>query len=444
LNAWWSDAELAYGILDCAARFVFADTERLARLKDLPPFVEHVFVARAANPPLGVTVLEDVIGAPARWSDLPDTPTPDVALLPEDDATIFYTSGTTGAPKGALGTHRSLTTNIFAVPFSAARNALRSWPEIEDASEKQRITLIAVPFFHVIGSLSILLPNMVAGGKLVMMRKFEPDQALDLIARENVTVTGGVPAVATALLEQAVDHDISSLELVTFGGAPAPVSLAAQVRDRLGAMPGQGWGMTETSATCTSHSGQDYLYRPASCGPALPVSRLKIIKDGIEQPSGSAGELWAFGPNVVKGYWNRPEVTAEMFQDGWLKTGDLAMLDDEGFCTILDRAHDMLIRGGENIYCAEVENVLIQHPAVADAALVGLSHPYLGEVPAALVQLRPGEQVSEAALRAFAAERLAAFKVPVTVDFRHQPLPRNAGGKLDKKLLRQMFGASVT
>jgi long-chain acyl-CoA synthetase len=164
------------------------------------------------------------------------------------------------------------------------------------------------------------------------------------------------------------------------------------------------------------------------------------MKDGIEQPSGMAGELWAFGPNVVKGYWNRPEATAEVFQDGWLKTGDLAMLDGEGFCTILDRALDMLIRGGENIYCAEVENVLIQHPAVADAALVGLSHPHLGEVPAALVQLRPGADIGEAALRAFAAERLAAFKVPVQVRFSPDALPRNAAGKLEKIRLRQMFG----
>lgn len=439
LNAWWSGTELAYGILDCGARFVFADAERLARLKDLPPFVEHVFAARAANPPDGVTVLEDVIGAPAHWENLPERAMPDVALAPEDDATIFYTSGTTGAPKGALGTHRSLTTNIFAAPFSNARNLLRSGAKA--GSEKRRVTLIAVPFFHVIGSLSILLPNMAAGGKLVMMRKFEPLPAFELIAREKVTVTGGVPSVATALLEQAAGHDISSLELVTFGGAPAPMGLAGRIRESLGAMPGQGWGMTETSATCTSHSGRDYLARPASCGPALPVSRLKIIKDGIEQPPGVAGELWAFGPNLVKGYWNRPEASADSFQDGWLKTGDLAMLDDEGFCTILDRALDMLIRGGENIYCAEVENVLSQHPAVADAALVGLSHPYLGEVPAALVRLREGAEVSEAALRAFAAERLAAFKVPVRVRFSPDALPRNAGGKLMKSALRRMFEA---
>jgi len=204
-------------------------------------------------------------------------------------------------------------------------------------------------------------------------------------------------------------------------------------------MPGQGWGMTETSATCTSHTGDDFLHRPASCGPALPVSRLKIIKDGVEQPPGTAGALWAFGPNIAKGYWNRPEATAETFQDGWLATGDLAMLDSEGFCTILDRALDMLIRGGENIYCVEVENVLTQHPAVADAALVGLSHPHLGEVPAAVVQLRPGEQVSEVTLRAFAAERLAAFKVPVEVRISQDALPRNAGGKLMKDRLRHIF-----
>jgi long-chain acyl-CoA synthetase len=440
LNAWWSGAELGFGILDSGARFVFADAERLARLKDLPP--AQVFVARAANPPPGVTVLEDIIGAPSHWGDLPDTGVPNVALAPEDDATIFYTSGTTGAPKGALGTHRSLTTNIFAMPFSNARNALRRGDPLGSGnSDKQRITLIAVPFFHVIGSLSILLPNMAAGGKLVLMRKFDAGEALSLIAHEKVTVTGGVPAVALSLLEQLDGHDVSSLELVTYGGAPSPTSLPRRIRERLGAMPGQGWGMTETSATCTSHSGEDYLDRPASCGPALAVSRLKIIKDGIEQSAGVAGELWAFGPNVVKGYWNRPDATAERFRDGWVKTGDLAMLDSEGFLTILDREHDMLIRGGENIYCVEVERVLAQHPAVADAALIGLPHPLLGEVPAALVQMRPDAMVSEKALKDFAAEHLAAFKVPVQVKLSHQPLPRNDGGKLVKGAVREAFEA---
>ena len=445
LNAWWSGTELAYGILDSGARFVFADAERLARLKDLSP--TQIFVARAANPPPGVTVLEDLIGTPSHWRDLPQRPMPDIALSPEDDATIFYTSGTTGAPKGVLGTHRSLTTNIFAMPFSNARNLLRRGsdhapPRMRSTPEgEQRITLIAVPLFHVIGSLSILLPNMTAGGKLVLMRKFDAEEALSLIAHEKVTVTGGVPTVPLSLLEHLNGQDVSSLELVTFGGAPSPVTLPHRIADRLGAMPGQGWGMTETSATCTTHSGEDYLGRPASCGPALAVSRLRIMKDGVEQPPGSAGELWAFGPNIVKGYWNRPEATAETFRDGWVKTGDLAMLDAEGFCTILDREQDMLIRGGENIYCAEVESVLVQHPAVADAALIGLPHPLLGEIPAALVQMRPGETVSEKALQDFAAERLAAFKVPAQVRLSHQALPRNETGKLVKSGLHKVFGA---
>jgi long-chain acyl-CoA synthetase len=439
LNAWWTGAELAYAIADCGARFVFADGERLARLKDLPPSVERLFACRAANPPHGVTVLEDVIGVPARWRDLPQGVLPDVALSPEDDATIFYTSGTTGAPKGALGTHRSLTTNIFAASFSAARNALR-WGAVP-ASAAQRITLLAVPFFHVIGSLSVLIPTMATGGKLVLMRKFEAQTALALIAREKVTVTGGVPAVALSLLEQAGGHDLSSLELVTFGGAPSPSSLPGRIRAELGAWPGQGWGMTETSATCTTHSGEDYLRRPASCGPALPVCRLKVMNGETELPPGVAGELWAFGPNIVKGYWNRPDASAERFGDGWLKTGDLAMLDEEGFCILLDREQDMLIRGGENIYCVEVENILIQHPAIADAALVGLPHPVLGEVPAAMVQASPGARVSESEVLDFARGRLAAFKVPVAVRVSQAPLPRNDGGKLMKQVLRKAFEA---
>jgi len=241
------------------------------------------------------------------------------------------------------------------------------------------------------------------------------------------------------LLDKTASTDLSSLELLTFGGAPSPASLPVRIFDELGAWPGQGWGMTETSATCTSHSGQDYLSRPFSCGPALPVCRLKVMDGETELPPGVAGELWAFGPNIVKGYWNRPQATAESFRDGWLLTGDLAMLDEEGFCTILDRTRDMLIRGGENIYPIEVENVLIQHPAVTDAALVGLPHPLLGEVPAALVRARPGVQVSEGELQDFVRARLAAFKVPVRVQVTGVALPRNAGGKLMKQDLRKAF-----
>jgi len=459
LNAWWTAEELAYAIADSGACFVFADEERRGRFT-------------------GVTVLdvEAIAGPPQGWAALPDAALPDVALDPEDDATIFYTSGTSGAPKGALGTHRALTTNIFAAPFAAARNALRYGPanagpppplarsaiegEVVSTGEgdllgaerkskpegvnktdgvKQRIQLLAVPFFHVVGSLSVLLPLMAAGGKLVLMPRFDPQAALELIARERVTVTGGVPAIALALLEQMNGHDVSSLELVTFGGAPCPDTLAARIHEMFGCWPGQGWGMTETSATCTTHSGLDYLDRPTSCGPALPVSQLKVMRDGVELPPGAVGELWAYGPNVVKGYWNKPEASAETFQQGWVRTGDLASLDAEGFLTIHDRAHDMVIRGGENIYCTEVENILIQHPAVADAALVGLPHPLLGEVPAALVQARA--PVSAEALQDFARARLAPYKVPVDVRISALPLPRNENGKLLKRDMRKLFAS---
>jgi long-chain acyl-CoA synthetase len=417
LNAWWTQGELAYALADCGARFVFADAERRARL-----------------PGAALLDVNAVAGAPESWAMLPDAPPPDVTLDPEDDATIFYTSGTDGAPKGALGSHRALTTNIFAAPFVAARNRLR-WDD--GAPPRPRVTLLAVPFFHVIGSLSVLLPNLAAGAALVLMPKFEVEKALALIARERVTVAGGVPAIALSLLDRRHGHDLSSLELVTFGGAPCPDALARRVKDELGAWPGQGWGMTETSATCTTHSGRDYLTHPQSCGPALPVNRLKVMQDGAEAPPGAVGELWARGPGIVTGYWNRPAETDQSFRDGWVKTGDIASLDDEGFCTIHDRVHDMVIRGGENIYCSEVENILAQHPAVADAALVGVPHPLLGEVPAALVQARA--PVAAAALRDFVRARLAAFKVPEQVLVQDGPLPRNANGKLVKQAVRKLF-----
>jgi long-chain acyl-CoA synthetase len=199
--------------------------------------------------------------------------------------------------------------------------------------------------------------------------------------------------------------------------------------------------MTETSATFTGHSAEDYQYRPDSSGPALPVCDMKIVDErGQTLPAGTVGELWAKGPNVVKGYWNKPEATAQTFVDGWVKTGDLAYIDEEGFLFVVDRKKDMLIRGGENIYCIEVENVLYEHPAVMDAALVGIPHRTLGEEPGAVVTLKPGAQASEEDLRGFVAERLAAFKVPVRVVFSPETLPRNPNGKIMKTELKKLFG----
>ena len=199
--------------------------------------------------------------------------------------------------------------------------------------------------------------------------------------------------------------------------------------------------MTETMATVTTHSSEDYLNRPTSCGPAVPVADLRIMdEDGAhELPVGEVGELWARGPMVVKGYWHRPEATAETFINGWVRTGDLARLDEEGFCYVVDRAKDMIIRGGENIYSSEVENVLYDHPAVTDAALIGIPHLSLGEQPAAVVHLAPGMRASEAELQDLVRSRLAAFKVPVRIVFVADTLPRNANGKILKRDLKALF-----
>ena len=256
-------------------------------------------------------------------------------------------------------------------------------------------------------------------------------------------MTGGVPTIAWQLIEhpERKNYDLSSLEAVAYGGAPSAPELVRKIYEVFGALPGNGWGMTETMATVTSHSSEDYLNRPDSCGPPVAVADVRIMSEdaSMQLPAGEIGELWARGPMVVKGYWNRPEATAETFVNGWVRTGDLARVDDEGFCYIADRAKDMIIRGGENIYSSEVENVLYDHPAVTDAALIGIPHKTLGEEPAAVVHLAPGMSASEDELRGWVADHLAKFKVPVRVIFVKDVLPRNANGKILKKDLAALF-----
>ncbi len=458
LNAWWTGNELEYGLADSGAKLLVVDAERLARLTEhLPncPALERIYVVRAtdeysepmANPM--IARLEGVIGTPDTWAALPEGVLPDVALTPEDECTIFYTSGTTGKPKGALGTHRNIVSNIMASALSQARTYLRrgEMPPAADPDAKQKGTLLSVPFFHATGCHAVLSPSLFAGAKLVMMRKWDPERAMQLIERERLTGCGGVPTIAWQIIEHPAraNYDLSSLESVAYGGAPSAPELVRQIKKQFkGAQPGNGWGMTETSATFTHHMGEDYEHRPDSCGPAVPVCDLRVVDpEGNDLPAGTVGELWAKGPNVVKGYWNKPEATAETFTDGWLHTGDLARLDDEGFCTIIDRAKDMLIRGGENIYCVEVENALYEHPAVMDCAVVARPHHSLGEEPAAIVTLKPGAVADTDELRAFVAARLAAFKVPVEVRFWDGPLPRNANGKIVKTDLRKLFAPAA-
>ena len=450
LNAWWTAGELVYGLEDSGARVLIADGERFERLRgrlSSCAALERVWVARASGDldDASAARFEDLVGPVDGWAALPEQALPDVPLQPEDDATIFYTSGTTGNSKGALGTHRNATCILGTGAFSVLRNCLRRGDPLPqpDPNAPQKAALLSVPFFHVTGCHAVLNGTLHTGGKLVLMHHWDPERAMQLIERERVTSAGGVPTIAWQIIEHPArpKYDLSSLESMAYGGAPAAPELVRRIREVFPtSAPGIGWGMSETSSTFTGHSAEDYVHRPDSSGPALPVCDMKVVApDGSTLPAGEVGELWVRGPNVVRGYWNKPEATAATFVDGWLRTGDLARLDDEGFVFIVDRMKDMIIRGGENIYCIEVEDALYRHPAVMDAALIGLPHHSLGEEPAAVVALKPGAQATEAELRAHVAGLLAAFKVPVRIVFQPGTLPRNANGKIMKKDLKALF-----
>jgi acyl-CoA synthetase (AMP-forming)/AMP-acid ligase II len=444
LNAWWTGPELEYGLRDSGAKLLIADAqrwERIAPSRPNLPDLQRVIVTHADAAPDGTEALEALIGRPNEWATLPDQPLPDTPLDTDDDATIFYTSGTTGAPKGALGTHRNLVTNILSSGYTAARAALRRGEAPPEPQPKVFLTVI--PLFHVTACSATLMGAMAAGHTMVFMRKWDAAEAMRLIERERVNVTGGVPTIAWQLLEHPdrAKYDLSSLESIAYGGAPSAPELVRRIREEFGALPGNGWGMTETMATVTGHSAEDYLNRPDSAGPPVPVADLEIrAEDGVTVlPPNTVGELWSRGPMNVRCYWNKPEASAATFVDGWVRTGDLARLDEEGFLFIVDRAKDMIIRGGENIYSIEVENALYEHPAVVDAALIGLPHKTLGEEAAAVVHLAPGAQASEAELQDWVRARLAPFKVPVRVAFAPDMLPRNANGKILKRELKGLF-----
>jgi long-chain acyl-CoA synthetase len=444
LNAWWTGGELRYGLADSGSKVLVCDRRReqaLAGEWGALPDLETVIVARPGGPvDAGHLDWAEVLGDPPEDVTLPEVP-----LGPEDDATIFYTSGTTGAPKGALGTHRNICGNPMSLVYVTVRNATRAGVEAA-TSAGQNAMLLSVPLFHATGCHSILAVNVLTGGKLVMMHRWDPGRALELIERERVTTFGGVPA----MVMQVLDHpdfgsrDLSSVKSVSYGGAPAPPDLVRRIRAHFPeSQPSNGYGLTETSSVSTMNQGQDYVAKPDSVGPPVPVVDVKVVDPGGEEvPVGSVGELWIKGPNVVRGYWRKPEATAAAITDGWLHTGDIARLDEEGFVYIVDRAKDMLIRGGENVYCVEIESVLHEHPDVADAAVIGIPHDVLGEEVGAVVVLHPGAGVDEAGLQEWVGARLAAFKVPVRIWFSSEPLPRNPAGKILKRQLRdELVGA---
>ncbi|MEU6744218.1 class I adenylate-forming enzyme family protein [Streptosporangium sandarakinum] len=434
LNAWWTAQELEFGVSDSGAKVVIADAERAARLAGRAPLI----VVRGEAPE-GARPFEEVLGEVAA-----DVTLPEVEVSPEDPATIFYTSGTTGRPKGALGSHRNLGQSPMTVAYGMMRSLARAGKDPAEAAGRRRVTLLTVPLFHVTGCFAVMTTTMFTGGGLVLMYRWDAGRALELIERERITTLSGVPTNVWQLLAHPDlgKHDISSLTSLGYGGAPAPPKLLERITERLPSRaPSNGYGMTETTALAIYNSGPDYLAKPDSIGLPMPVVEVRITDPlGRELPAGEVGELCLRGPNVILGYWNRPEATAETFVDGWLHTGDMARVDAEGFVYIVDRAKDMVIRGGENVYCAEVEAALFEHPAVDDVAVIGIPHDELGEEVGAVVRLSSPATPEE--LQAFLRERIAAFKIPVRFWVRDDELPRNPGGKILKThLRREVLGA---
>ena len=450
MNSWWTGEELEFGLKDSGAKVAVVDPQIYERIRphlaNLPE-LKSVVVARNTDTHADprVFAMEDYIGGANSWASLDEIGLPPIQIDTDDDATIMYTSGTTGRPKGALATHRAVIANMFNSLSCQVRSFLRRGEQPPEPDPNvQTATLLAVPFFHATGAFAVMIPFMLRGGKIVTMYRWDAGKALPIIQDEKINAVGGVPAIAWQLLEHPDrdKYDLSSIEAITYGGAPSAEELVTTIKKRFpNAAPGNGWGMTETCATATLNFGEDYENRPMSAGAPPPAVEIKVCDpDGneITEP-GAVGELWCKGPMNCKLYWNRPDATAETFRDGWVVTGDLAKIDEEGFLYLVDRAKDMLIRGGENIYCIEVENALYDHPAVMDASVVGIKHKVLGEEPGAVVQLKPGKSVSEEDLRAHVASQLAAFKVPVEIQFMDEPLPRNANGKILKTELRERF-----
>ena len=454
MNAWWTSHEMAYGLADSRPKVLIADDERVERV--LP-----VLAQLRADQPLHVIAVRSDRDLPtdaSRWVDVVDPSTapaglPEATIDPDDDVTIFYTSGTTGFPKGAQLTHRGSIHNLLNIAFMTMANASAEAkaiaagdlerPSQPPSDPAQSVFMAPTPLFHVTANNCILHPCTLVGGKIVFMRKWDAGRALELIERERVTNFSGVPTMSREMLTHPdwASRDTSSLKGMGGGGAPIQPDLVDKIDKSLaGGAPTTGYGLTETHGIVTASSSKLYTLKPASCGRVVPTLDAKLIDEaGNDLHPGPEvlGELCVRGSIIIKGYLNRSEATAEAIQDGWFRTGDIARIDEDGFVFIVDRAKDMVLRGGENVYCSEVEAAIYEHPDVAEAAVFGIPDDRLGEDVAAAVVLRPGATMTTDDLRTFLAERIAKYKAPSTVWFRDEQLPRNASGKFLKRELRK-------
>ncbi len=450
LNGWWKTDEILYGLRDSGAKVLVADRGRFQRiadqLDDLPD-LEAIYLIDADPSEFGgapilhrfdeLTARED-----ERVGDTPPASFPTVAIDEADPAVIFYTSGTTGRPKGAISTHRNMIANLQNTIFNGVAVGMAFPETAAEASDGRTTALLTSPLFHVSGCHSSLVVGTLGGLKLVIPAgRFEPDKALGLIQDERVTIWATVPTMVWRVCEYPGkgDYDTSSVTGVAFGGSPSADELQRMIRETFPNVrsTSNAYGLTESSSVATVISGPDSIAKPTSVGPPVPVVDIRIA-DAAGRPlaAGETGEILIRGPIIMPGYWGKPEATSETIRDGWLHTGDIGHVDADGYLFVTDRAKDMIIRGGENVYCVEIEQRLVEHPAIADAAVIGIRHPELGEEVKAVVQVAPGASITEDEVRQWVGETLANFKVPTYVDLTSEKLPRNASGKLLKNVLR--------
>ncbi len=447
INAWWTGPEIAFALEDSTPAALLIDGERLERLAPLLAHMKGlkgVVVARRNGAGSGGADFDAVTSAPVQAL-------PDADVGPSDLATILYTSGTTGKPKGAVATQRNHMTNLMntLLAGAVARGVLGDFSVIDPLEAPQGGILQTFPYFH-IGGLTGLYLATATGAKVALMYKWDPTEAVRLVETHRLSGVSGVPIVVRQLLETARNSgaDVSSIVGVTSGGAPVPPDLIRRIETQFAgkAMPGNGYGLTETTSAIITNGGADYFASPDSIGRPVPTCEAIIVDDqGTALGDGEIGELWVRGPNIIPGYWRNPEATDAAFGGGWFRTGDLGYRSAEGLYYVVDRKKDVVIRGGENVYCAEVEAAILEHPLVRDVAIVGLPDAEYGEQVAAVIQVA---DVATAAslpdeLRAMLATKLARFKVPTSYKLTVEDLPRTATGKVLKRELRALFSGAA-
>jgi long-chain acyl-CoA synthetase len=412
--------EIDYILQDCQPSILVVEPELWERVSQVKDHARNLLA-------IFITGTEGVAGA-HLFSDVIRRLTTQKIHLPateEDVNSILYTSGTTGSPKGAMLCHRNFIANSM------------NCQALCHLSSQDKL-LIMAPMFHVTALNSQLIKIIHAGATGVLMRAFKTEDILDTVEREQITEMTGVPAMYSMMLQSpSVDRrNLTSLRYCGYGGAPAPVELIKTLKEKFPSWRLRNvYGLTEASSWVTMLPHEETTTRPDSVGLPVPVARLKIVDDqGKEVPQGEVGEVLIKGPNIFKGYWGKPEATAESLKEGWLYTGDLGRFDEEGYLYVVDRKKEMVIRGGENVYCIEVENVLYQHPKVAEAAVTGAPDPIYGEVVKAAVVLKKSQQATEGEIQQFCKKFLADYKVPKFVCFIDE-LPRNPAGKVIKKAL---------